>query len=43
MFSAPESWKMSETEKVVAIIKEVECWRLGNWVVGQFEMGTNSS
>lgn len=31
MFSGEESWKMTETEKVVAIIKEVECWRLGYW------------
>lgn len=22
---------MSETQKVVALIKELECWRLGNW------------
>lgn len=31
MFAAEESWKMSEPEKVVAIIKEVGAWRLGNW------------
>lgn len=31
MFTAEQSWKMSETEKVVAIIRDVECWRLGNW------------
>ena len=31
MFDTPQSWKMSEPEKIVAIIKEVECWRLGNW------------
>jgi hypothetical protein len=31
MFTAEESWKMSEPEKVVAIIKEVGAWRLGNW------------
>lgn len=22
---------MTETEKVVAIIRDVQCWRLGNW------------
>lgn len=31
MFTAKESWKMSEPEKVAALIKEVGCWRLGNW------------
>lgn len=31
IFDAPESWKMSETDKVVALIREVELWRLGNW------------
>ncbi len=31
MFSASEFSKMSEPEKVVAIIKELECFRLGNW------------
>jgi hypothetical protein len=31
MFDAPQSWKMSEPEKVLTIIKEIECWRLGNW------------
>ena len=31
MFDVKESCKMSETEKVVTIIKEVQCWRLGNW------------
>ena len=31
MFDAPQSWKMTEAEKVVAIVREVECWRLGNW------------
>jgi hypothetical protein len=30
-FSAEQSWKMSEPEKVVALIVEVRCWRLGNW------------
>lgn len=31
IFSAVQSWKMIETEKVVALIRSVECWRLGNW------------
>lgn len=31
VFSAPESWVMTETEKVVAIVRKVGCWRLGNW------------
>lgn len=31
IFTAPESWKMTETQKVVAIIRAIECWRLGNW------------
>ena len=31
MFSTEESWKMTEPEKVVAMIKELGCWRLGNW------------
>ncbi len=31
MFNAPEAWTMTESEKVVALIKEIECWRLGNW------------
>lgn len=31
MFTPEQSWKMSEPEKVVALIREVECWRLGNW------------
>ena len=31
MFTAEESWKMTEPDKVVALIREVECWRLGNW------------
>lgn len=31
IFTLEESWKMNEPEKVVNIIKELECWRLGNW------------
>jgi hypothetical protein len=31
IFTAEESWQMSEPEKVLAIIKEMEIWRLGNW------------
>lgn len=31
MFTAEESWKMSEPEKVVAILKEAGVWRLANW------------
>lgn len=31
MYTAPESWKMTEPEKIVALIKEIELWRLGNW------------
>lgn len=31
MFTIEESWKMSEPEKVVAILKEVGVWRLANW------------
>lgn len=31
MYSAEESWRMSEPDKVLAIIKEVGLWRLGNW------------
>lgn len=30
MFTAKESWKMSEPEKVMALIKEIGVWRLGN-------------
>jgi hypothetical protein len=30
MFSTEESWKMSEPEMVLAIIKEIGIWRLGN-------------
>jgi hypothetical protein len=31
MFSVEQSWKMSEPEKVLAIIKEVGTWRLANF------------
>lgn len=31
MYTVEESWRMSEVEKVVAIIKEVGVWRLGNF------------
>lgn len=31
LFTAEESWQMSEPEKVVAIIKECGLWMLGNW------------
>lgn len=31
MFDTLQSWKMTETEKVVALIKEIGCGRLGNW------------
>ena len=31
MFTTEESWNMSEPEKVVALIKEAEVWRLGNF------------
>jgi hypothetical protein len=31
MYTAEQSWEMTEPEKVVALIKEVQCWRLGNW------------
>lgn len=31
MFTVEQSWKMTETEMVVALIKELGCWRLGNW------------
>lgn len=30
-FTAEESWRMSEPEKVVALIRHLQCWRLGNW------------
>lgn len=30
MFTAEESWKMSEPEMVTAIIKEIGIWRLGH-------------
>jgi hypothetical protein len=30
MFTVEESWKMSEPEKVLALIRELGCWRLGN-------------
>lgn len=31
LFDAEQSWKMSEPEKVLAIIKEVGLWRLADW------------
>lgn len=31
MFTAEESWKMTEPDKVAALIREIGCWRLGNW------------
>lgn len=31
IFTVQQSWKMSEAEKVLAIIIELGCWRLGNW------------
>ena len=31
MFTCEQSWGMTETERVVSLIKEIECWRLGNW------------
>ncbi len=31
MFTVEESWKMREPEKIVAIIKAVEIWRLANF------------
>lgn len=31
MFDAPQSWKMQEPEKVLQILREVQCWRLGHW------------
>lgn len=31
MLTAEESWDMTEPQIVVALIREVECWRLGNW------------
>lgn len=31
LYSDRQSWKMSETDKVVSIIKDVQCWRLGKW------------
>jgi hypothetical protein len=31
LFSIHESWKMSEPSKVIAIIRDVGCWRLGHW------------
>jgi hypothetical protein len=31
MFTREESWKMSEPEKVLALIKEIGIWRLGNF------------
>lgn len=31
MFTAQESWRMSEPQKVLSIIKDVGAWRLGNW------------
>lgn len=31
MFTAEEFRKMTETEKVVALIRGIECFRLGNW------------
>jgi hypothetical protein len=30
-FTVKESWRMTEPEMVVAIIREIGCWRLGNW------------
>jgi hypothetical protein len=31
MFDTEQSWKMTEPEKVLAIVREVGVWRLGNW------------
>lgn len=31
MYTREEGWKMSEPEKVLAIIKELGVWVLGNW------------
>jgi hypothetical protein len=31
LFSIHESWEMSEPSKVIAIIRDVGCWRLGHW------------
>src|SRR6185312_17385679 len=31
MFDVEKSWKMQEPEKVLALIKEMEVWRLGNF------------
>jgi len=31
VYDVEQSWKMNEPEKVLAIIKEVGLWRLGNW------------
>lgn len=30
MFTAKQSWKMIEPNKVIALIRELEVWRLGN-------------
>lgn len=26
-----KSWPVSEPERVAALIREIQCWRLGNW------------
>lgn len=31
IFTVEQSWKMTEPEKVVSLIRLLECWRLGNW------------
>lgn len=31
MYTAQESWKMTEPAQVVAILQDVGCWRLGTW------------
>ena len=31
LYSVERSWGMSEPEKVVALIRSVQCWRLGDW------------
>lgn len=31
IFTVEESWRMTEPQKVAAIIRELGCWRLGDW------------
>lgn len=31
MFTVEESWKMTEPEMVLALVRDLGLWRLGNW------------